>query len=117
MKAIMHFPHVTVEVEGDTGKDLFDKLAEVSECLIEEECGKCGCDKIRPHKRSVADGKKTHVYYEWVCTKCRARLALGQHQTGGTLFPKRKLDENGNADMENGSFGEHNGWGKFNGNS
>ena len=47
-------------------------------------------------------------FYEMACNKCGAKLAYGQHKTGGGLFPKRK--------KEDGSYDrEHRGWYKWQG--
>lgn len=114
-----------ITVEGETQKDLFREMASACEVFGEKRCGLCGCEDIIPVWRTVTQlkGKKTETfeYPEYHCTKhdCRARLTLSFNMEGGTMFPNRKLLENGKPatgdDREKGKFGKHNGWTKYRG--
>lgn len=89
------------ELEGSGQKEIFKELATVQEIFSEEKCGLCKKDHIKFVVRNV-DGND---YYEMRCLSCGAALAFGQHKKGGTLFPKRK-DENNN-------WLDNNGWHKW----
>lgn len=117
MKAQIRLKNIVVEVEGESQKALFSALAQTHEVFGETCCGLCKSENIRPVVRRVASGKKTFDYYEWHCCnpKCRAKLSFGQNNEGDTLFPKRRLLENGQPDMTDGKYGDHNGWTKFKG--
>jgi len=103
-------PDLRVEVEAATQKDLFTALAQAREIFGETCCGLCGDTAIVPVARTVTQGKKVYDYHEWHCLGCGARLSLGSHMEGGTLFPQRKLDAAGKPDREHGSNGDHRGW-------
>ncbi len=94
-----------IEIETDSAKDAFKKLAEFQEVFGESQCGQCKGNELRFIVRTV-DGND---YYELKCNSCSAKLAFGQHKTGGTLFPKRKMAD-GSYDAKN------NGWHTWNGN-
>lgn len=83
---------LSFELEADGQKEIFKELATIQEIFAEESCGLCSGRNIKFVVRSV-DGNE---YYELRCgeTKCGAVLAFGQHKKGGTLFPKRKDEEN-----------------------
>ena len=119
MKATVPMKICTVEIEGQNVKDLFRQIASLSEIFNEEKCGQCGGTEIRPNTRTVEKNKKNYEYFEMVCLnpKCRARLSFGQKADGSGIFPTRKLDANGKPDRENGSYGQHNGWSKYRGES
>ena len=80
------------ELEGSGQKEVFKELALIQEIFSEDKCGLCGCSSIKFVVRNV----DANDYYELRCTepKCGATLSFGQHKKGGTLFPKRKDDEN-----------------------
>lgn len=78
------------ELEGDGQKEIFKELAAVQEIFGEEKCGICGSQNLKFVVRNV-DGND---YYELRCMDCGAILAFGQHKKGGTLFPRRKDDQN-----------------------
>lgn len=90
------------ELEGSGQKEIFKELATVQEIFSEEKCGVCKKDHIKFVVRNV----DSNDYYEMRCLSCGATLAFGQHKKGGTLFPKRK-DENNN-------WLDNNGWYKWN---
>lgn len=89
------------ELEGSGQKEIFKELATVQEIFSEEKCGLCQKDHIKFVVRNV----EGNDYYEMRCLSCGAALAFGQHKKGGTLFPKRK-DENNN-------WLDNNGWHKW----
>lgn len=91
------------EVEGSGQKEIFKEIAAIQEIFGEEKCGMCGKDNIKFVVRNV-DGND---YFELKCCDsfCGAVLSFGQHKKGGTLFPKRK-DENNN-------YLSNNGWHKW----
>lgn len=78
------------EVEGTGQKEVFKELASIQEIFGEESCGLCNKKNLRFIVRNV-DGND---YFEIRCSDCGAVLAFGQHKKGGTLFPKRKDEEN-----------------------
>lgn len=93
----------TAEIEGDTQKAIFAELARFQEVFEHSTCGKCGCTDVRFVVRIVEDND----FYEIHCSKCKARLAFGQHKgKEGTLFPRRKDGE--------GSWLPNGGWMKYN---
>ena len=94
---------LNVSIETDSVKETFKKLAEFQEVFDEHCCGLCQNEDLQFIVRTV-DGND---YYELKCKKCFAKLAFGQHKSGGSLFPKRK-----NAD---GTYSESKGWHQWNG--
>jgi hypothetical protein len=83
---------MTFEVEGESPKALFKKIALVQEIFESDtECGCCKSVHIRLRSRQVDDFE----FFELSCTECFARMQFGQNKKGGGLFPKRK-DEDGN---------------------
>jgi len=84
---------MNVEIDSDSVKDTFKKLAEFQEVFDESSCTLCNNDDLQFVVRTV-DGND---FYELKCKKCSAKRAFGQHKSGGSLFPK-------------------NGWHKWNGN-
>jgi len=93
---------LTVELEGETQRDLFDRIGKFQEVFEESACGKCGSENLKFITRDV-DG---NVYYELRCSDCFAKLAFGCHKVGGGLFPKRK-------DADNNRLND-NGWVRWN---
>lgn len=92
---------LSVELEGESQRDLFEQLYRFQEVFEEPGCGKCHSTDVRYVVRNVDD----NLYYEKRCNKCGARLSFGSHKKGGGLFPKRKEGENWLPD---------NGWVKWN---
>jgi hypothetical protein len=77
---------VTIELEGETIKALMEQMSQIHEVFGNSKCKKCDGTDVFPVVREVDENK----YYEFKCKKCGAKLALGAHKKGGTLFPKRK---------------------------
>lgn len=96
---------LNVEIETNSAKDAFKQLAEFQEIFNESNCGQCNNEDLQFVVRTV----EGNDFYELRCKSCGAKLAFGQHKSGGTLFPKRKLS-NGEYDKEN------QGWHKWQGN-
>jgi hypothetical protein len=96
---------MNLQIESESAKDAFKKLAEFQEVFDEKCCQQCKSDDLKFVVRTV----DSNDYFELKCNGCFAKLAYGQHKTGGSLFPKRKLAD--------GSFDkEFKGWHKWNGN-
>lgn len=108
-------PGLTIEVEGETQKDLFRELAGATEVFGEPSCGLCGGTYLVPVWRNVTQKNKTFEYPEWRCVGCQAKLSMGCTMEGGRLFPHRKLDADGKPDRENGTWGKHAGWTHYRG--
>jgi hypothetical protein len=96
---------LSFELEADGQKEVFKELAIIQEIFAEEQCGVCGNHNIKFVVRNV----ESNDYYELRCTdsKCGATLSFGQHKKGGTLFPKRKDDDN--------NYIPNKGWHKYTG--
>jgi hypothetical protein len=77
---------VTVEVEGDSQRDLFSGISKAQEVFEEDTCGKCGNDHVKFVVRTVDDNQ----YHELRCSSCGAKLSFGANKKGGGLFPRRK---------------------------
>jgi hypothetical protein len=97
MKVRINYGNVQLEGEGTTHKEVFKELAAMTEVFRDETCALCKKNNCILVVRNVADPKnpkKTYEYYERRCLNpgCGGRLAYGQHNEGGSLFPKR-LDE------------------------
>ena len=93
------------EVDADSQKALFARIANLQEVFeADSACGCCGSDDIRFRVRQAENkaGVKCD-YYELHCGACDARLSYGQHQTGDTLWVKRR-DANGNAMPNHGWY-------------
>ncbi len=93
---------ISIEIEGDSHRDLFTGIAKFQEVFEENVCQKCKGENIRFVVRNVDD----NLYYELRCADCGARLSFGVHKKGGGLFPKRKDPE--------GNWLPDNGWVKWN---
>jgi RNase P subunit RPR2 len=92
MKATRNYEKLTIDVEATTHTELFEALHQVDEVFGEEKCGKCGSLEV---KFRVREDKEENKYYELHCNSCFAKKMFGQHKKGGTLFPKRTQEING----------------------
>lgn len=77
---------ISVELEGDGQREIFEQISRFQEVFEEASCAKCGSDNVKFVVRNVDD----NMYYELRCQDCGARLSFGSHKKGGGLFPKRK---------------------------
>lgn len=119
MKATIRLKNLVLEVEGQSQKDLFGNLAEVTEVFGEKSCGMCGCENLSFVRRTV----DKYTYHELKCdnTDCGAKLSYGQiNGPEGKLFPVRKLvdkgPEKGKPNSKKGVYdNDHRGWTKFRG--
>ena len=80
---------LTFEVEGSGQKEIFKELAMIQEVFGEKACGLCKTSDLKFVCRTV----EGNDYYELKCNSCGALLSFGKHKKGGTLFQKRR-DEN-----------------------
>jgi len=96
---------LSFELEAAGQKEIFKELALIQEIFSEDKCGLCKATNLKSIVRSV----EGNDYYELRCMDCGAILSFGQHKKGGTLFPKRKDDEN--------NWLPNNGWHKWQKNS
>lgn len=97
---------MTVELEGDTQKSVFEAISQFQEVFEETACGKCDSERVRFIVREV-DGNQ---YFELRCLDCGARLAFGQHRQGGSLFPVRKAGKDDKSGLEEGTWLPSGGW-------
>lgn len=93
---------VTVTLDGDSQRDLFEELSGVQEVFGHNECGKCKKTELRYQVRENEGNK----FYELVCKSCGAKLGFGCNKKGGGLFPHRKDQE--------GKYLNNGGWLKWN---
>ena len=105
MKATFRSGTLSIEVEGQSQKELFNELAKAQEVFSYAACGKCGGEELRFVVRNVDNND----FYELHCltSQCRARFTFGQHKSqDDTLFPRRKNKQ--------GDWLPNKGWMKFN---
>lgn len=108
----------TIEAEGNTHTEVFERLSSLSEVFSSNQCGCCQSDRLVPVHRVVDEVS----FYEFKCTKCYAKLSMGQHKKGGTLYPRRRYHKehpditSGKVkwDKDNPPFLPNNGWSKYN---
>ena len=98
MKVRINYGNVQLEGEGDTHKEVFKQIAAMTEVFRDEPCQLCKKVQQVLVVRNVPDPKnpkKNYDYYERRCLTvgCGGKLAYGQHNEGGSLFPKRFDDE------------------------
>ena len=67
---------LSVQLEGDSQKEIFEQISRFQEVFEETACGKCGSENIRFVVRNVDD----NLYYELRCADCGARLSFGSHK-------------------------------------
>jgi hypothetical protein len=85
-----------VEAEVGSVKEAIQALSPYYEVFGEAACGKCGSEQLAVNHREAGG----YDYYSLRCLSCSCQLDFGQHQQGGTLFPKRKLPD-GSWDSQN----------------
>jgi len=79
--------NLILELEEDKQSDLFRSLASAQEVFGEECCGKCQNTELVFRTRKNADEDE---FFELLCPKCFAVLAISQNKKGGTLYPNRQ---------------------------
>ena len=98
MKAILKLSErLTLEVEGENQKELFENMAKVQEVFNEETPPGAKGLNTRYVVRVVDDNK----FYEMRCQETGQVLSFGCHKKGNTLFPKRR-DDSGQTVGKNG---------------
>lgn len=102
---------LSVTITEDKQADMWETLSSYNEVFGEFECGKCGGRNLRPITR--INKETDDKFYELMCMKCFARLAMGVHKKGGTLFPKRKDNETGDVTGEPNGYLPDRGWLKW----
>jgi hypothetical protein len=114
MRAHIHFSRFSIELEQEDIKALWEQMDQVGELFDDKCCGICGNTNIFPRVRKVGEGNRSFSYYELTCkdVKCRARLSYGQHSEGGTIFPKRHIDAEGN-EVDKTVYPKTRGWHKW----
>lgn len=90
----------TFELEGNTTKDIFKRVAEVTD-VFDNPPSNGG--KPRYVVRKVSKDKKNYEYFEAVDQKTRGRLAYGVYEDGSGLFPKR-FDKDKKEWIENNGY-------------
>ncbi len=93
---------ISVEIEGDSHRDIFEQVSRFQEVFEQGTCGKCSSEDIKYVVRTVEDNQ----YFELRCANCAARLSFGANKKGGGLFPRRKDSD--------GSWLPDSGWVKWN---
>ena len=81
----------TFTLDGSDQKSIFREVAALQEVFEEPCCGACKGKNTRFVVREV----DKFSYFEKKCMVCGARLAYGHSQDMKTLFPKRKIEVNG----------------------
>jgi|TARA_Y100001963_G_scaffold160186_2_gene268757 hypothetical protein len=92
MKVSKVIGEVTVEFEAETVADAVKHISALEDVFGEDNCGHCQGANLRLMARESGG----YQYYEVACKDCYHTLSFGIHQTGGTLFPKRR-DQDGQA--------------------
>lgn len=95
---------MTIEVEGKTQVEVFEKIAEAQEVFDNLYCPATKSNNIQ---FVVREDKDENKYYELKDKTSGYKLAFGQHKKGGTLFPRRKDTE--------GNWIDNQGWTKWEG--
>ena len=102
MKLIWNLAKGLVEVEGDTSKECFDRIADAAEIFNAiSRCGACDSQNTAPIVRE----NKGVTFREAKCMDCGCTLGLGMKKADGSLFPKRKAAD--------GSWMDHGGWHRY----
>jgi hypothetical protein len=90
MKAVFKLSErLTVEVEGENQRELFENIAKFQEVFNEEVPPGAKGLNTRFVVRTVDDNK----FYEMRCQDTGQILSFGCHKKGNTLFPKRRDDQ------------------------
>jgi len=100
---------MSVEIEGEDQKSIFQQIGQFQEVFENNECMKCHDTNVKFVTREV----EGNTYYELRCSKCGAKLSFGAHKLGGTLYPKRTAGKNDQSGLEEGSYLPDGGWMKW----
>jgi hypothetical protein len=100
MKVIQYGTRFTFEVEGTTAIECFDQLAKLNSTFNVPACDVTNSgepsDNVEPNVREVADPKNPKNQYTYREFRCKeapyARLSMGSHRTGESLFPKKEWE-------------------------
>jgi hypothetical protein len=90
-----------LEFDANDAKHAIEQMTVFAEIFGESQCGACKSQNVRPVHRKA----KGYDFYEIRCLDCGASLKFGQKKEDGSLFPKRK--------GENDEYLPHNGWVKY----
>jgi len=120
LKVTKHYPNMSVEVEGETLKDVFVKFAEIEEVLLQVVPGnelkkgvdsnnwRFGVRNVTAPDKDNPKKMKNYTYYELVSVEAPyPRLSIGLRDDG-VMYPKRK--------RKDGSFIGTGGWETWKGN-
>lgn len=77
--------NLSVEVSGESDKELFSQIAKAQALFEDSVCGHCGSENIRFVVRQVEGDNE---YYELHCKECGHKLVYG-HAKSGYMYPKR----------------------------
>ena len=76
---------ITIEVQGETAKELFKELASVQEVFdAANACGMCQSTNLRFNVRVV----DSFTFFELRCVDCGGALSYGQRKDMVNLYPK-----------------------------
>lgn len=85
-------PKAIVEAEGETVKQVFERLGDLAACFgAAHKCGCCGSGEIVP----AVKRPQNYTYYSLRCLACGAELNFGQTREGERLFAKTDKGKNG----------------------
>lgn len=79
--------NLILEIEADKQAELFRALASAQEVFGAAHCVKCKSTNL---SFNVRQNKEDDDFFEIICGDCYAKLAMGQHKKGGTLYPQRQ---------------------------
>lgn len=114
MKAVFKLnDRLTLELDAESPKGLFEKIAEYSATFEDTECGACKSKALQYTVREVEDNK----FYEIHCTKCGCKVSYGHAKDGKKMYPKRgETDAKGKVKKDKdgkGIYLPNNGWVKY----
>ena len=93
---------LSVEVEGNDMKAMFDELAGAQEVFGVSVCGACDSKNVFFQVRHV----QGNTYRAIRCADCGCELNYGTRKADGQMYPRRKDKE--------GNYLDSNGWTKWN---
>lgn len=108
-------PNLSIDVEADSAKAVFEGISDAQATFEDSECGACKGKDIKYVVREVEDNK----FYEIHCMnyKCRAKICYGHSKDGKKMYPKRyEVDGKGKAKKDKDGksiYLPNNGWVKY----